>query len=147
MEHRLNMKEHYKEAYQALCQLDDIVARSGVDIRYKELVRIRASQLNGCAYCVDAHTMDALNLGINYKKLSLLSVWREAAGAFSEEEQALLNLTDHLTLVADKGLPESIYQNAIARFGENSTAQIIMLIIVINAWNRIGVGLQLKPTL
>jgi AhpD family alkylhydroperoxidase len=111
------------------------------------MIRIRASQINGCAYCVNYHTGDALKLGVDFRKINLLSAWREASNVFNEEEQLIIRMTEELTLIHQHGLSETVYEKAISLFGEEKTAQLIMVIITINAWNRIGVGLSIKPEL
>ena len=142
---RLRMGEKYPTAYSALTHLDGIVAGAGLDNWYKEMIRIKASLINGCAYCVDMHSQDAIKLGIHPRKIALVSVWREAKNHFTEEEQLILQLTEELTLVHQHGIPDETYHKAITLFGEEGTAQIIMSVIVINAWNRLGVGLHLQP--
>jgi AhpD family alkylhydroperoxidase len=132
-------------AYKALDALDQFVSGSSVEPTYQELIRIRSSQINGCAYCVHAHTQDALKLGISIEKINLVSVWHEALNVFSEQEQLLLEMTEEITLIHKHGLSDRLYDQSLAIFGEVKTAQIIMAIITINAWNRIGVGLKMQP--
>jgi AhpD family alkylhydroperoxidase len=120
---------------------------SVIDPRQKELIKIRASQINGCAYCVHSHSRDARKLGETEERLYLISVWREAKNAFNEEEQLILAITDEITLIHQHGLSDELYNKAIALFGEEKTAQIIMAVININAWNRIGVSLKMEPAI
>jgi len=134
-------------AYKAMDALDKYMESTSIDKRHYELIKIRASQINGCAYCVDAHTGDALNLGMEARKLYLVGVWREAPNFFTAEEQLLLAITEEITLIHQHGLSESLYQQALSTFGEEKTAQVIMGIITINAWNRIGVSLNMHPPL
>ena len=134
-------------AYKAMDSLDNYVSSTSIDPRQQELIRIRASQINGCAYCVNAHTHDARKAGETEQRIYLISVWREAPNVFSEEEQVLLAMTEEITLIHQHGLSEALYDQAIALFGEVKTAEIIMIIITINAWNRIGVGLNMHPAL
>ena len=134
-------------AYKALDALDMYVSNTDVDKRQQELIRIRASQINGCAYCVNAHSADAKKAGETEQRIFLISVWREATNVFNEEEQLLLEMTEQVTLIHHHGLSDELYDKAIALFGELKTAQIIMVIISINAWNRIGVGLKMQPEL
>lgn len=142
---RFNMGKKYPEAYKAMDAFDTLVAASGIESWYQELIRIRASQLNGCAYCVDMHVQDALKLGINPRKINVTGVWREAANHFTEEEQIIIRLTEEVTLIHNHGISDDLYNAAITKFGEEYTARIIMAIITINAWNRIGVGLKMQP--
>jgi AhpD family alkylhydroperoxidase len=144
---RLKMGKVQPAAYKAMDALDNYVSNTAVDKIQQELIRIRASQINGCAYCVNAHSGDAGKLGETEQRLYLISVWREARNVFNEEEQLLLEMTEQITLIHQHGLGDELYDKAIALFGEVKTAQIIMIIITINAWNRIGVGLNMQPEL
>lgn len=147
MSTRLKMGSVQPAAYKAMEALDDYVSTSTLEPLHRELIRIRASQVNGCAYCVNYHTGDALKLGESAQKLFLVSTWKESPNVFSKEEQLLLAMTEELTLVHQHGLSDHIYEKSIAIFGEVKTAQIIMTIITINAWNRIGVGLKMQPAM
>jgi len=135
------------DAYKALLELNKYVARTGIDKLQREMIKIRASQINGCAYCVNSHTRDARKLGETEQRIYLMSVWREAPNVFNEEEQLLLEMTEKITLIHQHGLSDNLYNKAISLFGEEKTAQIIMAIITINAWNRIGVSLSMHPDL
>lgn len=135
----------YPQAYKAMDALDEVVANASLNPWYKEMIRIRASYLNGCAYCVDDHTQDALKLGIDQRKVTLVPVWREAENRFDENEQTILLLTEEISLIHQKGISNEVYDQCISRFGEVQTAELIMVAITINAWNRIGVGLKLQP--
>ena len=130
-------------AYKAMDALDNYVSNSGIDKIHQELIRIRASQINGCAYCVNYHSGDARKLGETEQRLYLISVWREAKNVFTEEEQLLFAMTEEITLIHQHGLSDELYNKSIEIFGEEKTAQVIMAIITINAWNRIGVGLNM----
>lgn len=132
-------------AYKALDSLDQYVSHSSLDAISQELIRIRASQINGCAYCVNAHTQDARKAGEPEHKIHLICAWREAPNVFTEEEQLLLAITEEITLIHRQGLSNTLYEKAIGCWGEVKTAQVIMTIITINAWNRIGVGLKMQP--
>ncbi|MDO6434818.1 carboxymuconolactone decarboxylase family protein [Flavitalea sp. BT771] len=142
---RFIMAQVQPDAYKAMGALSKYIAESNIDRLHQELIRIRASQINGCAYCVNHHTRDARKLGETEQRIYLISVWREATNIFSEEEQLLLAITEEITLIHQKGLSDELYDKAIQYFGEEKTAQIIMTIITINAWNRIGVGLNMHP--
>lgn len=147
MQARFKMGKVYPASYKAIDSLDQLVSASPVEPWYKEMIRIRASQINGCAYCVNYHTADALKLGVDFRKINLLSAWREASNVFNEEEQLIIRMTEELTLIHQHGLSDTVYEKAITLFGEEKTAQLIMVIVTINAWNRIGVGLSIKPEL
>ena len=147
MESRFKMGEVQPEAYKVLFELNKYVLKSGIDKLQREMIKIRASQINGCAYCVNSHTRDARKLGETEQRIYLMSVWRESPNVFNEEDQCLLAMTEEITLIHQHGLSDDLYNKAIALFGEEKTAQIIMAIITINAWNRIGVSLNMHPDL
>jgi AhpD family alkylhydroperoxidase len=146
MDQRLKMGRVQPEAYKAMDALDQYLKTTSIDPLHKELIKIRASQINGCSYCIHKHSKDARNLGETEQRLYLLSLWHEA-GAFTEEEQAILVLTEEVTLISEHGISDEVYDKAIEILGEEKTAQVIMAAITINAWNRIGVGLRMKPVL
>lgn len=134
-------------AYKALLGLDSFTRASSIPPLQREMIKIRSSQINGCAYCVDLHTKDARKLGETEQRIFLVSVWREAPNVFNEEEQVLLEMTEEITLIHEHGLSDRLYEKAIQLWGEERTAQVIMAIININSFNRIGVGLNLHPVL
>ncbi|HEY5823437.1 MAG TPA: carboxymuconolactone decarboxylase family protein [Cyclobacteriaceae bacterium] len=145
MSKRLSIGKIYPEAYKAMDALDNLVANSSLQQWHKEMIRIRTSYINGCAYCVDVHTQDALKLGIDLRKIALIPVWREAVNIFDVKEQTILLLTEEISLIHQKGISDEVYDQCINTFGERQTAELIMTIITINAWNRVGVGLKLEP--
>jgi len=147
MSTRFKMGKVQPNAYKAMDALDKYVHATGVDPLHQELIRIRASQINGCAYCVNSHTRDARKLGETDIRMHLISVWHEAKNVFSEEEQLILAITEEITLIHQHGLSDELYNKAMALFGEEKTAQIIMAAITINAWNRIGVSLNMEPVI
>jgi AhpD family alkylhydroperoxidase len=141
---RLKLPTHAPGFYKALIALDAESA-IGLDERLAELVRIRASQLNGCAYCLDMHTLDARHGGETEQRLYLVSTWREARNFYSEQEQAALELTEAITLISVDHVPDDVYEVAAKAFDDKELAQLIALIIMINAWNRVGVTCRLEP--
>lgn len=145
MKSRLSMKTVQPKAYQAMDALEKYINASSIEKLHRELIKIRASQINGCAYCVDMHTRDARKLGLSEQKAYLISTWREAGTIFTDEEKLLFQLTEEVTLIHQHGLGDSVYEQALQTFGESQTAQILMAIITINAWNRIGIGLKMEP--
>lgn len=147
MKKRINFTTIQPAAYEAMDALDQFAGQSSIDKLHRELIKIRASQINGCAYCVDMHSHDALKLGESLQRVLLVSAWKEAGDYFSEEEILLFQMTEEITLIHRHGLNDETYTKAIELFGEEKTAQIIMAIVTINAWNRIGVATQLKPSL
>ena len=147
MSTRLKMGKVQPAAYRAMDALDNYVGETSIEKIPQELIRIRASLINGCAYCVNYHSAEAVKAGESVQKLLLIGVWREAKNIFTPEEQLLFEITEELTLIHKNGLSDTVYDRAIDQFGEEKTAQIIMIIIAINAWNRIGAGLHMEPEL
>ncbi len=147
MKARFKMGKIQPAAYKAMDALDNYIGQSSVSKLQQELIRLRASQINGCAYCVNHHASEARKAGETEQRLYLVSVWREAENAFTEEEQLILAMTEEITLIHQHELSDVLYEKAIALWGEEKTAQMIMVIITINAWNRIGVGLKMQPEL
>ncbi|ANI89210.1 hypothetical protein A9P82_07840 [Arachidicoccus ginsenosidimutans] len=139
MEKRINIGQIEPEGYKSLFALEKFAQGIELTKIQKELIKIRASQINGCAFCLDMHTKDALKYGENPRRIFVLSAWRET-DLFTEEEQALLALTEEVTLIHQHGVSPETYQKAITIFGKQRTAQIIVAIIAINAWNRIGIS-------
>ena len=125
------------QAYQAMMNLEKYISTTSLTPVHKELIKIRASQINGCAYCINMHTADARKYGVSEQRIYLLSAWREA-DVYTEEEKAILALTEQVTLI-NNHVSEDVYQNAARLFDEKYLAEIIMMIITINAWNRIGI--------
>ena len=144
MKERFSIKDVQPEAYTAMQALEKYLKSSTIDPLYKELIKVRASQINGCAFCLDMHTRDARNLGETEQRLYLLSAWRESP-QFSEEERVILALTEEITLISKRGLTDETYDKAIQHFGETGTAQLIMMVVTINSWNRISVATHRLP--
>ena len=147
MSTRFVMADVQPAAYKAMYALEKYLNASSIPPIQRELIKIRASQINGCAYCVGMHTKEARKLGETEHRIYLVNVWREAPNVFAEEEQVLLAMTEEVTLISQQGLSDALYEKAIALLGVEKTAQVLMAIITINAWNRIGVGLKMHPEL
>ena len=129
------------EIYAAIRELAALVERGGLEKSLIELVKIRASQINGCAFCLDMHTKEARKLGESEQRLYLLNAWRETP-YFSPRERAALAWTECLTRVATDGAPDDVYQTLADTFSAAEIATLTALIGVINTWNRIAVGLN-----
>ena len=136
---RINIKELEPNSYKAMIGLEQYIRNSQIDPILQELIKIRASQINGCAYCLDMHTQEAMKIGETQRRIFALSAWKESP-LFTEQERAVLQLTEEVTLISEDGVGDETYQNVLKLFGENVTAQIIMQIIIINSWNRIAVA-------
>jgi len=133
-------------AEDAIGAMDTFVAGSGIEPELLELVRIRASQLNGCTYCIDMHTRDARSRGESEQRLYALAAWEESP-FFTARERAALAWTEAVTLVADGHIPDAAYEEARAQFTEAEIAGLLMAIIAINAWNRVAISQRLQPVL
>lgn len=142
METRVNIQQIQPNAFKALFALENYLATTSVTKLQKELIKIRASQINGCAFCIDMHTKDALQNGETNQRIFLLNAWKET-DLFSDEEKALLAITEEITFIHQHGLTDATYENAKKFFSEEVIAQIIMVIVTINAWNRIAISTQL----
>lgn len=143
MEQRIQIDATEPLAFKAMFGLEKYIQQSQLDKIHYELIKIRASQLNGCAFCINMHTKDALKMGVDPQRLFLLDAWWDTE-LYTEEEQVILKMTEEITLVHQKGLTQETYNRAIQLFDENYFAQIVMAIVAINAWNRISVSTH-KP--
>jgi len=130
------------EAYEALVNLEKYNATTSVTPIQKELIKIRASQINGCAFCLNMHTADARKYGETEKRIYLISAWREA-DVFTEEEKAILALTEQITMITNH-VSDDVYQNAARLFDDKYLAEIIMIIISINSWNRLAIATGMR---
>lgn len=138
------MQEVLPEAFKTMVAMDKYTTTTSVSPLHREMIKVRASQLNGCAYCLDKHAADARKLGETTERQLLLSAWRESP-QFTEEERIILAMTDEVTFISQQGLTEETYNKALACFGLETTAQLLMHIICINAWNRIGIATHRIP--
>jgi len=141
---RLHWAKLAPDVYKAMVRLDT-AARQGVDPVLLELVKIRASQLNHCAFCLDMHTKDALAAGESVERIVQLSAWEESPHFYTERELAALELTEAVTVLTSGFVPDAAYERAAGLFDEGELAQLIASITVINAWNRFGVACRLVP--
>lgn len=145
MSNRINMGKVDPAAYQAMFELEKYWKTTSISQLHQEMIRTRASQINGCAYCIDMHTHDARKAGETERRIYALNAWRETP-FFTEEERAILALTEAVTLIT-RGVPDDVYNHAVNVLGEQMTAQVIMGTAIINAWNRIGISSGMQPAL
>jgi AhpD family alkylhydroperoxidase len=138
---RLDYAKELPEATRAMSELEDVVEQSGLEPRLRELVKLRASQLNGCAYCVDMHTKDAEAIGEAEQRLHLVAVWREAP-VYTERERAALGWTEALTLLWQTGAPDDAYADVERNFSPAERVALTLAIVAINGWNRLSVGFR-----
>lgn len=138
-EQRLSVHDADPAAYDAVLGLERYMRRSGMDERLYELVKIRASQLNGCAFCLDMHNRDARAAGEDQRRLDVLSAWREAPSLFTDKERAALAFTEAVTLIARGGVPDDVWDEAARQFDKAEVVHLLMAVATINVWNRLAV--------
>lgn len=136
---RLDVYSVDPKAYQAVSAIEKYVRNSGLDPRLYELVKIRASQLNGCAYCLDMHNRDARKAGEGQRRLDVLSAWREAPELFTDVERAALAFTEAVTRISDAGVPDQVWDDLARHFDEAGIVHLLMAVATINVWNRLAV--------
>ncbi|HVQ52439.1 MAG TPA: carboxymuconolactone decarboxylase family protein [Mycobacterium sp.] len=141
---RLKIYKTSPELYDAMMALSSAAAKD-IDVELGELIKIRASQINHCAFCLDMHTRDARKHGVSEQKLDVLAAWAEADGLFTERERAALALTEAITELGDGHVPDDVYARAAAVFTDRELGQVIAMAVTINAWNRINVTIRLEP--
>ncbi|SDN51542.1 alkylhydroperoxidase AhpD family core domain-containing protein [Fictibacillus solisalsi] len=144
MKERIRMEDVEPGAYQAMFAVEKYVSGTSIDKKLKELIKIRASQINGCAFCLNMHTKEAREIGETEQRIYALNAWRETP-YFTPEERAVLALTEAVTLVAESHVPDDVYNEAARYFDEKQMSEIIMQIVVINAWNRLAVTARKMP--
>ena len=144
MEPRLNFYKANPEAMKALGALEQRIARSGLEKPLVELVRLRASQINGCAYCIDLHSSDALKAGEQTRRLAALSAWHETP-FFSDRERAALAWTEAVTRVADTHVPDAAWEGIRPHFTPEDVVDLTLLVSTINAWNRFAIAFRKLP--
>jgi AhpD family alkylhydroperoxidase len=143
MTNRISLEAAAPAVYRRINSLDASVE---LDATLRELIRIRASQINGCSYCVDSHSADARSAGESERRIWALAAWRKTP-FFDDRERAALALTEAMTRLPDAGVPADVYDEAARHFSEPELGNLIGAIIAINAWNLVGVGLAMQPEL
>jgi len=141
---RLNPYKASPNGYQAMAALEHFVMSCGIERPLLELVKMRASQISGCAYCLDMHSKDARALGETEQRLYLLNAWREAP-FYSERERAALEWAEAITLIAGKQVPDDVYERVAAQFSPEELANLTLAIATINSWNRLSISFQIVP--
>ena len=139
MKSRMNINNVEPLIYKAMDESDTRTDAFDLDPRLKELVRLRASQINGCGYCINYHTKNALKLGETPQRLFAVSAWWETP-FFSEEERAVLKLTEEVTNISNHGVSDEVYENVLKVLGEKKLIQLIFIIVTINSWNRLAIS-------
>ena len=144
MEARMDYAKAAPGAMKAMSGLDAYIAKCGLEASLRELVKLRASQINGCAYCVDMHSLDARAGGEAEQRLYALPVWHETP-FFTERERAALLWTEKLTLLSVDHVPDEVFEQVRQQFSEEELANLTLVIATINAWNRFGVSFRDVP--
>ncbi|HEY4801034.1 MAG TPA: carboxymuconolactone decarboxylase family protein [Paraburkholderia sp.] len=144
MQARLDFFKASPEGTKAMIALEERASKSSIEKPLAELVRLRASQINGCAYCVDMHTTDARKGGETDRRLATVSVWRETP-FFTERERAALEWTESVTLLAQTHVPDEVWERVKPHFTDQEIADLTLLVIAINGWNRIAVTFRKMP--
>ena len=142
MKERMDINKAETRIYKAMAVSDDQVESFELDARLKELIRIRASQINGCGYCINTHTKDALRIGETTQRIFAISAWWETP-FFSKEEKAVLKLAEQVTAISNGGITDDVFENALSALGEKKLAQAIFTIVTINSWNRIAISMHM----
>ena len=141
---RVKIYQASPELYDAMMTLSTASARD-VEPDLAELIKIRASQLNHCAFCLDMHLRDARKHGVADQKLDLLAAWAEAGEVFTDRERAALALTEAITRLGEDGVSDEVYERAAAAFSDRELGQVIAMAVTINAWNRINAAVRMPP--
>ncbi len=145
MQTRLDFAAADKETYRVMAAVETHIAKGTLDHLLKELVRLRASQINGCAFCLDMHVADARKAGESERRLATVSAWRETP-FFSDKERAALEWTESLTLVADSRVPDAVWEAVRPHFSDAELIELTLLITSINSWNRFAVAFRKMPS-
>ena len=143
MTKRIQVDELEPKAYTPLFTLEKYLAESLISKEHLHLIKIRASQINGCSFCINMHTEEALNDGESQQRIFLLNAWKNT-DLYTEAEKALLQATEEITLIHLGGLSDLTYNNVLGHFNSNYVAQLIVAVCAINTWNRIAIS-TLKP--
>ncbi|MGY4691620.1 carboxymuconolactone decarboxylase family protein [Salibacterium sp. K-3] len=139
MEPRINYAKTNPEIFKVMRQVEEYKKTTEFDKKLIELIKIRASQINGCAYCLDMHTKDARAIGETEQRIYCLNAWRESP-FYSEPEKAVLALTEAVTFISEDGVPDNLYEQLLQHYNEKQYMDLVFLIITINSWNRLAIS-------
>ncbi|WP_281216515.1 carboxymuconolactone decarboxylase family protein [Lysinibacillus capsici] len=140
MTQRMNYYEIAPDAMKIMMEMEKYTKKSSIERKLRELIKIRASQINGCAYCINMHTADAKKMGETEQRLYCISAWRECT-FYSDAEKVALELTEHITLTPEKRVPDELYERVRKHFDEKAYVDLVILINQINSWNRISIAM------
>ncbi|MDV6236695.1 carboxymuconolactone decarboxylase family protein [Leptospira ellisii] len=143
MKRRMNYAKVYPAAYQTMIKLEEFSKQGGIEPILYELIKIRVSQINGCAFCIQMHTRDLRAMGEDEKRIYLLNAWKEA-DYYSDKEKAALELAETITKISENGVPDTIYQKTREHFEEKEFVALVVLINTINSWNRIAISTGMR---
>jgi AhpD family alkylhydroperoxidase len=141
---RIRIDQVEPAGYKAILGLEKFIESTPLTKTHKDLIKIRASQMNGCAFCIDMHTKEARQRGETEQRIYGLNAWRDMP-FYTEQERAILALTEEVTLISRNHVSDATYDQSVTLLGETYLAQVILTIITINAWNRIGITTKLIP--
>ena len=144
MQPRIDFTKVEPGAVKAMLGLEGYVRSSGLELSLLDLIKTRASQINGCAYCIDMHTKDARARGESEQRLYLLNAWRESP-FYTERERAALEWTEAVTLITEGHVPDEVYENVRRQFSEQELVNLTMAVVAINGWNRLCVSFRVVP--
>jgi AhpD family alkylhydroperoxidase len=144
MQPRLQLNEASVGAYKAMVALDGYVRQCGIETGLRHLVKLRASQINGCAYCIDMHTKDARAAGETEQRLYCLSVWRECP-FYTDRERAAMEWTEAVTLISVDQVPDAVYESVRPHFSEKELVDLTLAVVAINGWNRLAISFRATP--
>jgi AhpD family alkylhydroperoxidase len=144
MRARLNYAKAAPGVFEAMESLDQYLEQCGLEVPLLQLIRLRASQINGCAYCLDMHWKDLVALGEQAQRLYSLDAWRESP-YYTERERAALAWTEAVTLIASGHVPDSVHEEASAHFSEKELCHLTLAVATINAWNRLSIAARIVP--
>jgi AhpD family alkylhydroperoxidase len=139
--------EYYKaapEVMRGMLALQKVVNETGLEPILQELIKIRVSQINGCAFCIDMHTKDARALGETEQRIYALNAWRETP-FFTDRERVALEWAESLTRITEGHVPEAVYQHALTQFSEADLVKLTLAVVTINSWNRIAIAFRTVP--
>lgn len=140
MEQRIDYYKLAPDALTIMMEMEKYTKSTGIDRKLRELIKIRASQINSCAYCINMHTTDARKMGESEQRLYCLSAWRECT-FYTDAEKVALELTEHVTLIPTKRVPDELYQRVREHYDEKQYVDLILIINQINSWNRISIAM------
>jgi len=144
MKSRINIQNASPGAVRAMLGLQDYVNQSGLESSLLELVKMRASQINGCAYCLDLHAKEARAAGESEQRLYLLDAWREAP-FYTDRERAALEWTEAVTRISEDHVPDAAFEAVSNEFGEEELVDLTLAIVAINGWNRLAISFRAEP--